>query len=87
MNKDHKLLEEAYQSIYESVSEPLYFGPPKRKEEFLRWLNRLPRTIHPDGSVSVEGDVNLSDLKFNSFLKLIFFHTKCQTGNVFRQLK
>jgi len=65
MNKDHKLLEEAYQSIYESVSEPLYVGPPKRKEEFLRWLNQLPRTIHPDGSVSVKGDVNLSDLKIN----------------------
>jgi hypothetical protein len=57
MNKDHKLLEEAYQSIYESLKEPLYFGPRERKEEFLNWLSKLNHEVHEDGSVSVNGDV------------------------------
>ena len=62
MNKDQKLLEEAYQSIYESAVEPLYFGPPERKQEFLDWLKKLKHEVHSDGSVSVEGDVLLKEL-------------------------
>lgn len=57
MNKDQKLLEEAYQSIYESTGEPAYFGPPDRKQEFLDWLSKLNHEVHQDGSVSVNGDV------------------------------
>ena len=60
MNKDQKLLEEAYQSIYESLKEPLYSGPPERKQEFLNWLSRLKHEVHEDGSVSVDGKVDLS---------------------------
>ena len=60
MNKDQKLLEEAYQSIYESVAEPLYFGPLERKQVFLNWLEKRKHGVHEDGSVSVKGDVNLS---------------------------
>ena len=59
MNKDQKLLEEAYQSIYESAKEPLYFGPLKRKQELLNQLFNLKHEVYSDGSVSVEGDVLL----------------------------
>ena len=62
MNKDQKLLEEAYCKIYESVTEPLYFGPPERKQDFLDWLKKRKHEVRSDGSVSVEGDVNLTYL-------------------------
>ena len=70
MNKDQKLLEEAYCKIYESLEEPLYFGPPERKQEFLKWLKHTNHEVHSDGSISVEGDVylpemNLKRLPFN----------------------
>jgi hypothetical protein len=62
MNKDQRLLEEAYQSICESLKEPLYFGPPDKKEAFMNWLKRLNHEVHEDGSVSVKGDV---DFRYN----------------------
>ena len=72
MNKDQKLLEEAYQSIYENVVEPLYFGPPERKQEFLDLLSMLDHEVHKDGSVSVNKDVELSNMQ----LKRIPFNFK-----------
>lgn len=53
MNKDRKLLEEAYQSIYESVKMLLYFGPENDKQGWLKWLKRLDYKVHENGSVSV----------------------------------
>ena len=61
MNKDQKLLEECYQSIYESAREPLYFGPPDMKEAFMKWLSNLPHEVHEDGSVSVDGHASIPD--------------------------
>ena len=61
MNKDQKLLEEAYHSIYESTVEPAYFGPPDRKQEFLDWLKKLEHKVHSDGSVSVYQNVLLAN--------------------------
>jgi hypothetical protein len=61
MNKDQKLLEEAYQSIYESTLEPLYFGPLDKKEAFMKWLSNLPHEVHEDGSVSVDGHASIPD--------------------------
>jgi hypothetical protein len=58
MNKDQRLLEEAYQSICESLKEPLYFGPKKDKEGWLLWLKDYVHEVHEDGSVSIDGDVN-----------------------------
>ena len=58
MNKDQKLLEEAYQAVYESLKEPLYFGPPDKKEAFMEWLKKLKHEVHEDGSVSIDGDVS-----------------------------
>lgn len=59
MNRDHKLLEEAYQSIYESATEPLYFGPEEDKQKWMEWLNKLMHEVHEDGSVSIRGNVDL----------------------------
>ena len=42
--------------------EPTYFGPPKKRQMFLEWLNKLKHEVHEDGSVSVDGKVNLTDL-------------------------
>jgi hypothetical protein len=53
MNKDQKLLEEAYQSIYESVREPLYFGPEEQERKWMKWLKKLKHEVHEDGSVSI----------------------------------
>ena len=58
MNKDKKLLEEAYQSIYESNQAPLYFGPEHVKQDFLNWLYKQDFEVHEDGSVSINGDVS-----------------------------
>ena len=60
MNKDQRLLEECYQQIYESLTEPLYFGPLDKKEAFMQWLSVLPHEVHEDGSVSVDGAVFIS---------------------------
>jgi hypothetical protein len=63
MNKDQRLLEEAYQSIYESVKEPLYFGPEEDKWMWRDWLSQLKHEIHEDGSISVSQSVTLSHYK------------------------
>ena len=57
MNKDQRLLEEAYQSIYESTREPEYFGPSHVKQDFLNWLYKQDFEVHEDGSVSIDGNV------------------------------
>ena len=52
MNKDQKLLEEAYCKIYESTStEALYIGEPDRKQTFLDWLEYRKYEVRPDGSL------------------------------------
>ena len=62
MNKDQKLLEEAYQSIYEGAArEPAYFGPPDEKKDYMKWLKRLDYEVHEDGSVSVRQNIILHD--------------------------
>ena len=60
MNKDQRLLEEAYQAIYESTREPEYFGPEKDKQKWFKWLKKQKHEVHEDDSVSIEGDVSLS---------------------------
>ena len=78
MNKDQKLLEEAYCKICESaVTEPLYFGPVERKQELLNWLEKLKHEVHSDGSVSVEGEVELFELS----LIRIPFNFRSATGH------
>lgn len=63
MNKDQKLLEEAYQSICESALEPLYFGSEKDKKPLMKWLRKWTKyEVHEDGSISVKGNVNLGGL-------------------------
>ena len=76
MNKDQKLLEEAYCKIYESVAQPLYFGPPERKQEFLKWLKKLKHEVRSDGSVSVEGNAHLA----SASLTRIPFNFRVVTG-------
>jgi len=58
MNNDQKLLEECYQSIYESAREPEYFGPSHVRQDFLNWLYKQDFEVHEDGSVSIDGDVS-----------------------------
>lgn len=58
MNKDQRLLEEAYSKIYEGNREPEYFGPEKDKEYWMLWLKKLN---HQDGSVTVNTTVNFDD--------------------------
>jgi hypothetical protein len=70
MNKDQKLLEEAYQSIYESTIKPLYIGPAQDKQKWTRWLKKQDYKINKDGSVSINHSVrldekNLTKLPFN----------------------
>ena len=60
MNKDQKLLEEAYKAIYESTREPEYFGPAKDKEEWLGYLNLINHEVHEDGSVSLDGNFSMA---------------------------
>ena len=52
MYKNLKILLESY-----GTKEPLYFGPPDKKEAFMKWLNKLKHEVHEDGSVSIDGDV------------------------------
>ena len=55
MNKDQKLLEEAYCNIYESSSaEPLYIGEPDRKQTFLDWLEFTKYEVRQDGSLDTD---------------------------------
>ena len=86
MNKDQKLLEEAYQSIYESVKVLLYFGPENGKQGWLKWLKRLDYKVHEDGSVSVIQDIIMwnqeltTRLPFN-FKKVDGYFT-CETNKL-----
>ena len=57
MYRNLKILLESYGS-----KEPEYFGPPDKKEAFMKWLERLDHEVHEDGSVSVKGDV---DFRYN----------------------
>jgi hypothetical protein len=77
MNKDQKLLEEAYQSIYENALEPLYFGPPESKRKWLRWLFNLDHEVHLDGFISINGGVSLTEKK----LKRIPFNFRRVEGD------
>ena len=79
MNKDQRLLEEAYQSIYESTREPAYFGPVREKAMLMRWLKSLKHEVHEDGSVSVHQDVMLNDKK----LTRIPFNFRSITGSFY----
>lgn len=61
MNRDQKLLEEAYCKIYESAKEPLYFGPEEKKDSWMRWLMFMKNvTIHEDGSLSIDNNVSIA---------------------------
>ena len=60
MNKDQRLLEEAYKAIYESLKEPTYFGPDRDKIMWMSWLKKLKHEVREDGSVSVDHRVDLS---------------------------
>jgi hypothetical protein len=79
MNKDQRLLEEAYQSIYESTREPAYFGPEKDKQNWLKWLKSLKHEVHEDGSVSVHQNVRLNDKN----LTRIPFNFRSITGDFY----
>lgn len=59
MNKDQKLLEEAYCKIYESIKEPLYFGPKNQKDLWFRWLAEHNYEVNGDGSVDINESVRL----------------------------
>ena len=85
MNKDQQLLEEAYRSICESLKEPLYFGPSERKQEFLNWLSMLDHEVHKDGSVSVNKDVELSNMQLKRIpfnFKEVKGHFYCSSNNL-----
>lgn len=69
MNKDQKLLEEAYCEIYESSSaEPLYIGEPDKKQSFLHWLKCRKYEVRPDGSLDTTSvllnRLNISKIPF-----------------------
>lgn len=72
MNKDQKLLEEAYESIRESTREPLYLGVEKDKERWMKWLSKLKHEVHEDGSVSVKKDVELDSKRMYGRLPFNF---------------
>jgi hypothetical protein len=61
MNKDQKLLEEAYCKIYESLKEPLYFGSEEHKQKWKEWLSihSLNWKVNQEGSIDVRGSVVL----------------------------
>ena len=61
---DLKSLQEAYCKICESVRDPMYFGPPDKKETFLNWLKLLKHEVHENGSVSIDGEVSFSLSEF-----------------------
>jgi hypothetical protein len=69
MNKDQKLLEEAYQRIAESIKAPkplylpAYFGPEEEKDSWMEWLQRNLLgniTINEDGSLTVKNSISLA---------------------------
>jgi hypothetical protein len=72
MNRDQRLLEEAYRTIHESLKEPLYFGPEDEKKEWMRWLNKwLKYEVLGDGSINVlKGDVVIA----NTYLERLPFN-------------
>jgi len=74
VNKDQKLLEEAYQRICEGAKEPLYFGPKKDKEKWFKWLNKHYYKVNEDGSVSIEGDVELLSQRLRSKINRLAFN-------------
>ena len=78
MNKDQKLLEEAYQSIYESATEPLYFGPDIERKYWFKWLAKHKYEINEDGSVSIEGE---ADLQVRQIKKRLPFNFKNVSGD------
>ena len=59
MYRNLKFLLESY-----GEKEPLYFGPPDKKEAFMKWLKKLKHEVHSDGSVSIDGDVSFA---YNEF--------------------
>ena len=61
MNKDQRLLEEAYQRIYESSSEPTYFGSRDNKKMWLAWLAHKKHEVHADGSITINDNVSLAE--------------------------
>ena len=66
MNKDQKLLEEAYCKIYESIKEPLYFGPKNQKDLWFRWLEEHNYEVNGDGSVDINESVRLKKRQSNN---------------------
>jgi len=61
MNKDQRLLEEAYKVVYKGSREPLYFGPDSSKKMWFAWLSHMIHEVHGDGSITIKGDVNLRE--------------------------
>jgi len=59
VNKDQQLLQEAYCKIYESSVEPLYFGLEEDKSAWFKWLHKHNYKVNDDGSLSMEGDIDL----------------------------
>ena len=54
MNKDQRLLEEAYQSI--SRKDPKYFGKPEFKGYWMNYISLYHPEVTQDGSVCINGD-------------------------------
>ena len=61
MNKDQRLLEEAYNAVYKGSKEPLYFGLDSSKKMWLSWLDHMKHEVHEDGSITVEGDISFRE--------------------------
>ena len=75
MNKDQKLLQEAYQSIYESSSEPIYLGSEELKSKWMEWLKEQGSkcTINSDGTIDVSGELEMEGDRFlNDPFKVLF---------------
>lgn len=84
MNKDQRLLEEAYESIH-STNEPLYFGPKSQKVVWMVWLNSFKHAANSDGSVDIFDSVSLKrknlyvlPFKFNE----VHGHFDCSHNNL-----
>ena len=60
-SRDQRLLEEAYCRIYESVAEPLYFGPKEHKQKWMEWIAicSLNLKVNQDGTIDAKGSVDL----------------------------
>lgn len=67
MSSDQKLLQEAYAKIWESATEPLYFGPEDKKDAWMRWFDfQQYKQIHEDGSISIDNNVILDERKLTA---------------------